>query len=93
MGLPKLTIVVAITPRKGRRMASILYIVVKSTKMPTPISTEAFENKIEGLEEVAAQALLLHVLKLDLQDLSSGAGKGKSSRRANIAYTRSIFLR
>jgi hypothetical protein len=54
MGLPKLTTAALITPRKGRRMASILGAVLKSTKMPTPVSTEASEDKIEGLGEIAA---------------------------------------
>jgi hypothetical protein len=39
------------TPRK-RRMASVLDAVLKSTKMPTPVSTEAPVDKIEDLREV-----------------------------------------
>jgi hypothetical protein len=54
IGLLKLTTATAITLRKGWRMANVLDVVLKSTKMPTPISTEASENKIEWLGEVAA---------------------------------------
>ena len=53
MGLPKLTTAATMTPRK-RRMASVLDVVLKSTKMPTPIATEAFEDKTKDLREVAA---------------------------------------
>jgi hypothetical protein len=53
MGLSKLTTSRTTTPRK-RRMASVLDAVLKSTKMPTPVTTEAFEDKIEDLREVAA---------------------------------------
>jgi hypothetical protein len=53
-GLSKLAVAPAATPRKGRRIASVLDAVLKYTKMPTPVSTEAFENKIEELREVAA---------------------------------------
>jgi hypothetical protein len=60
-GLLKLTTVAPMTPRK-RRMASILDVVLKSTKMPTHVSTEALEEKIEGLREVvAASASPIHV--------------------------------
>jgi hypothetical protein len=52
--LSKLAIAPAATPRKGRRMASILDAVMKSTKMPTPISTKASEDKISELRGVAA---------------------------------------
>jgi hypothetical protein len=52
-GLSKLAVVVATTPRKGRRMASILDTVLKSTKMSTLVSTEASKDKIEDLREVA----------------------------------------
>jgi hypothetical protein len=52
-GLPKLTTVTTMTPRK-RRMASVLDAVLKSMKMTTPVSTEAPNDKIEDLREVAA---------------------------------------
>jgi hypothetical protein len=38
-GLPKLKTATTITPRKGRRMTSVLNAVLKSSKLPTPIST------------------------------------------------------
>jgi hypothetical protein len=47
MGLPKLSTSVAITPRKGRRMASVLDAVLKSSKVPTPVSAKTSEDKIE----------------------------------------------
>jgi hypothetical protein len=53
-GLSKLAPALAATPRKGRRMASILDIVLKSSKVPTPVSTKASEDKIEELGEVVA---------------------------------------
>jgi hypothetical protein len=61
MGLPKLTTITTTTPRK-RRMASVLDAVLKSTKMPTPVSTEAPEDKSEYLREVTvASASPIHV--------------------------------
>jgi hypothetical protein len=62
MGFTKLAVAPAATPRKGRRMTSVLDAVLKSTKMPTPISTEASEDKIEDLREVTtASASPIHV--------------------------------
>jgi hypothetical protein len=52
-GLSKLAAALAATPRKGRRMASVLDAVLKSSKVPTPASTKASEDKIEELGEVA----------------------------------------
>jgi hypothetical protein len=43
-------------------MASVLDAVLTSTKMPTPITTEAPEDKIEDIREVAAtSASSIHV--------------------------------
>jgi hypothetical protein len=53
-GLTKLVIALVATPRKGRRMARVLDDVLKSLKMPTHVSTEAPEYKIEDLREVTA---------------------------------------
>jgi hypothetical protein len=50
-GLPKLITTATMTPKK-RRMASVLDTVLKSTKIPTPASTEAPEDKAEDLREV-----------------------------------------
>jgi hypothetical protein len=69
MGLPKLITATTVTPRK-RRMVRVLDVVLKSTKMPTPVSTEALEDKIEDLREVVTAALLLFTLKLDLREPS-----------------------
>jgi hypothetical protein len=61
MGLPKLTTSATTTPTK-RRLASVLDAVLKSTKMPTPVSTEAPEGKTEDSREVAvARASPIHV--------------------------------
>jgi hypothetical protein len=46
-GLPKL-LTAATIPRK-RRMGSVLDTVLKSTKMPTPATTKASDDKIEDV--------------------------------------------
>jgi hypothetical protein len=51
-GLSKTTIVTAITPRKGRRMTSVLDVVLKPSKLSTPTSTIS-EDKTEELGEAA----------------------------------------
>jgi hypothetical protein len=48
-GLSKLASALAATPRKGRRIASILDAVMKSSKVPTPASAKTSEDKIEEL--------------------------------------------
>jgi hypothetical protein len=48
-GLPKLTTAAVITPRKGRRMSSVLDAVLKPSKVLTPVSTKASEDDIEKL--------------------------------------------
>jgi hypothetical protein len=55
-GLPKLATAATITPRKGRRMASVLDVVLKSSKVPTPASTKTSENKIEELGGAIAES-------------------------------------
>jgi hypothetical protein len=52
--LSKLASAPAATPRKGRRKANVLDVVLKSSKVPTPVSTKASEDKVEELGEVAA---------------------------------------
>jgi hypothetical protein len=52
-GLSKLAAAPAATPRKGRRMARVLDVVLKSSKVPTLASAKASEDKIEELGEVA----------------------------------------
>jgi hypothetical protein len=52
--LPKLTTAATMTPRKRRRMASVLDAVLKSSKVPTHASTEALEDNIEKLVVTAA---------------------------------------
>jgi hypothetical protein len=43
-------------------MASVLDVVLKSTKMPTPVTTKAFDDKIEDVREVVtANASPIHV--------------------------------
>jgi hypothetical protein len=67
-GLLKTATVPAATPRKGRRMASVLDAVLKPLKVATPASTKVSEDKIEELGEAAASALL-HALRPDLRKL------------------------
>jgi hypothetical protein len=55
--LSKLASAPTSTPRKGRKMASVLDVVLKSSKVPTPASTKASEDKFEELGgAVAASA-------------------------------------
>jgi hypothetical protein len=59
--LPKLTTTAITTPKK-RRMASVLDVVLKSTKILTPASTEAPEDKAKDLREVSiASAFSAHI--------------------------------
>jgi hypothetical protein len=51
--LSKLLTAATTTPRK-RRMASVLDVVLKSTKMPTPTITGTSDDKIEYVRDVAA---------------------------------------
>jgi hypothetical protein len=61
MGLPKLTTAATMTPKK-RRMASVLDAILKSTKITTPASTKAPEDKAEDLREVpTASASPTHI--------------------------------
>jgi hypothetical protein len=53
-GLSKTTTVPAVTPRKGRRMASVLDVVLRPSKMATPTPTRDSTDKVEELEEVVA---------------------------------------
>jgi hypothetical protein len=60
-GLPKLTTAATMNPKK-RRMTNVLDVVLKSTKISTPTSTEAPEDKAEDLREVpTASASLTHI--------------------------------
>jgi hypothetical protein len=59
--LSKLSTATTTTPRK-RRMASVLDVILKSTKMPTPTTVEASDDKIEDVREVvAASTSSIHV--------------------------------
>jgi hypothetical protein len=78
--LPKLITATTMTPRK-RRMSSVFDAILKSSKVPTPASTEALEVNAEKLV-VMLQAFLLHALKLDLRDLSQENKKRKIFRRS-----------
>jgi hypothetical protein len=53
-GLSKLASAPAATPKKGRRMASNLDAILKSSKVPIIAPTKAYEDKIEELGESAA---------------------------------------
>jgi hypothetical protein len=48
-GLSKLASAPATTPRKGRRIASVLDAVQKSSNVPTPASARTSKDKIEEL--------------------------------------------
>jgi hypothetical protein len=54
VGLPKIATVPTVTPRKGRRMASVLDAVLKPSKIATHAPTKVSEAKAEELEEVVA---------------------------------------
>jgi hypothetical protein len=54
--LPKLTNATTMTPRKGRRMANVLDAVLKSSKVPTPVCTEASEDNVEKIVVTTASA-------------------------------------
>jgi hypothetical protein len=55
-GLPKLTTATAMTPTKGRRMTSVSDAVLKSSKVPTPVSTKVSEDNVKKLVVTAANA-------------------------------------
>jgi hypothetical protein len=55
-GLLKITTASTTTPRKGRRMASVLDAILKPSKVPTPISSKASEANVEKLVVAAASA-------------------------------------
>jgi hypothetical protein len=52
-GLSKTSTVPVATPRKGRRIANVLDVVLKPSKVSTPASTKVSEDKIEELGEAA----------------------------------------
>jgi hypothetical protein len=52
--LTKTITIPATTPRKGRRMTSVLDVVLKPSKMATPAFTRVSENKVEELGKVVA---------------------------------------
>jgi hypothetical protein len=52
LGLSKTSTVPAMTPRKGRRLASVLDVVLRHSKMATP--TRVSKDKVEELEEAVA---------------------------------------
>ena len=49
-GLSKIATVPAATPRKGRRMASVLDVVLKPSKITTPAPTKISEGKVDELK-------------------------------------------
>jgi hypothetical protein len=66
----KLTTDAIITHRKGRRMASVLDVVLKSTKVPTLVSTKASEDNIEKLVVAAARSKPVEQAKENLLEES-----------------------
>jgi hypothetical protein len=61
-------------------MASVLHAVLKSSKVPTPISTKASEDKIEELGEVAAAS----VSHPDLRDKAECVSYVRQRRTTHI---------
>ena len=57
-GLSKTTTVPAVTPRKGRRMASVLDAVLKPSKITTPAPTNISEGKVDELKITSDEATL-----------------------------------
>jgi hypothetical protein len=58
VGLSKTTTVPAATPRKGRRMASVLDVVLKPSKITTPAPTNISEGKVDELKITSDEATL-----------------------------------
>jgi hypothetical protein len=56
MGLSKSATAPVVTPRKGRRTASVLDAVLKSSKVLIPVSTKACHDKVEELGEAAVES-------------------------------------
>jgi hypothetical protein len=54
IGLSMLASALAATPKKGRRMANVLDVILKYSKVPIIAPTKASEDKIEELGEAAA---------------------------------------
>jgi hypothetical protein len=54
IGLSMLASALAATPKKGRRMASVIDAILKSSKVPIIAPTKASEDKIEEFGEAAA---------------------------------------
>jgi hypothetical protein len=58
VGLSKTTTVLAVTPRKERRMASVLDAVLKPSKTTTLVPTKIFEGKVDELKMTSDEATL-----------------------------------
>jgi hypothetical protein len=61
--LPKIAFVLAITPKKGRRMANALDVVLRPSKVATPAPTKISKDKAEGLEKAIAESIALDCAK------------------------------
>jgi hypothetical protein len=77
MGLPKLTTAATMTPKK-RRMASVLDSVFRSSKIPTPASTEAPKDNVEDSREVPTTS----ASPTDTEAETSGAKPAKLARQS-----------
>jgi hypothetical protein len=64
VGLSKTTTVPAVTPRKERRMASVLDAVLKPSKTTTLVPTKIFEGKVDELKMTSNEATLPNSAKV-----------------------------
>jgi hypothetical protein len=57
------------TPKKGKRMANVLDIVLSPSKVVTPAPSKVSKDKTEELKRLLTKLLLMILLRLDLQNL------------------------
>jgi hypothetical protein len=69
-GLSKIVTAPSTTPRKVRRIASVLDAVLKPSKVSTLASTKVSKDKMKNWEKLLLQALLLPALRLDFRKLN-----------------------
>jgi hypothetical protein len=62
-GLSRIATASVATPREGRRMASVLDVVLRPSKMATPAPTRVSKDKVGELEEAIAESATPHCTK------------------------------
>jgi hypothetical protein len=67
--LPRTPNIPAATPRRERRMVSVLDTILQPSKMATPAPTRFPKTKLKNWEKLSLQALLLPMLMPDLRKL------------------------